>query len=144
MKVASLLIAGLLWIALPPSPAQAQDAELGRLFFTPERRAALDRQRQFNIQEIRAVQGETLSLDGIVQRSSGKRTVWINNRPQTESDEAQTGIGVAINPRRPGNARIRSGEDAVTQLNVGEAINRSTGERDTRLGNGSVARHGGR
>jgi hypothetical protein len=133
-----------LLVALLPTLAQAQDAELGRLFFTPERRAALDRQRQFNIQEIRAIQGESLSLDGIVQRSSGKRTVWINGRPQTERDEPQTGIGVAINPHSPGNAQIRSGDEAATRLNVGEAINRSTGERDTRLGGGSVARHGDR
>lgn len=139
-----LTLLACLLLSLLPSLAPAQDTELGRLFFTPERRVALDRQRQFNIQEIRAVQGETLSLDGIVQRTGGKHTVWINGRPQTERDEAQTGIGVVVNRRTPGSAQIIPGEEATTRMKVGEAINRSTGERETRLGSGSVVRHGGR
>ena len=48
-------------------PAHAADApELGRLFFTPERRATLERQRTFNVQEAQTLQGTTMSLDGVV------------------------------------------------------------------------------
>jgi hypothetical protein len=133
----------LLVTALPSAAQTAEDA-LGRLFFTPERRAVLDRQRQSNIQEARSLQGETMRLDGVVQRSSGKHTVWINGTPQTETDAAKSGIGVIVNPRDPGKAELLPGEDSGTRMKVGEAINRSTGDRDTRLGSGSVVRHGGR
>ena len=117
---------------------------LGRLFFSPEKRATLDRQRQSNIQEARSLQGETLRLDGIVQRSSGKHTVWINGAPQTEAEAAKSGVGVVVNPRTPGKAELLPGDDSGTSMKVGEAVNRSTGDRDTRLGSGSVVRHGGR
>ena len=47
--------------------ANAADApELGRLFFTPDRRIALERQRTFNVQEAQTLQGTTMSLDGVV------------------------------------------------------------------------------
>ena len=58
------------------APANAADAApLGRLFFTPERRAALERQRAFNIQEAQTLQGSSMSLDGVVYRSGGTSTV---------------------------------------------------------------------
>ncbi len=123
------------------SAAPNQDAAPGRLFFTPERRAALDRQRELKIQEVQTVQSETLRLDGVVQRTSGRNTYWINGRPQTEGAAATNGISIGVTPRNPGSAAIRLGEEAETPVNVGEAINRTTGERDTRLGGGSVIRH---
>lgn len=90
------------------------------------------------------MQGETLRLDGIVQRSSGRHTVWINGSPQTETEAAKSGVGVVVNARDPGKAELLPGEESGTRMKVGEAINRSTGDRDTRLGTGSVVRHGGR
>ena len=54
--------------ALVPAPA-ADSQELSRLFFTPEKRATLDRQRTLNIQEAQTLQGTTMSLDGVVYRS---------------------------------------------------------------------------
>ena len=48
-------------------PARAADTqELGRLFFTPERRATLEHQRAFNAQEAQTLQATTTSLDGVV------------------------------------------------------------------------------
>ena len=133
----------LLVAALMPTPAwaQADTPELGRLFYSPERRAALDRQRTLNIQTVRTEQGETLRLDGIVRRSSGKQTVWLNGRPQHESGEAESGVGVDVHPAQPGRATIHAGEDSATRLRVGEAVNRSTGELETRLNGGRVVIH---
>jgi hypothetical protein len=67
------LLAGLL--ILSALAAKADDAPLGRLFFSAQERAALDRQRQ---------QGTTASstLDGEVRRSSGKNTRWVNGQAQ--------------------------------------------------------------
>lgn len=116
----------------------ANAPELGRLFFTPEKRALLERQRLTNIRETQSLEGATMSLDGVVQRSSGKSTVWINGHPQHERDAARTGVEVRLSPKDPGQAQLVPGEETPTQLKVGEAINRATGERNDRLGGGVV------
>ena len=131
----SLGLVGLTVIAA----AHAADApELGRLFFTPERRATLERQRALNVQEAQTIQGTTMSLDGVVYRSSGKATVWINHQAQYESEGSRTGVTAVISPRTPGRALLAPGEEAAVPLNVGEAMNRATGERNTRLGSGVI------
>jgi len=129
---------GLLSLAML-APARAADApELGRLFFTPERRAALERQRAFNIQEAQTLQGTSMSLDGVVYRSGGKSTVWINQKAQTEGESSRTGVNAVVSPKTPGSALLAPGEETPAQLKVGETINRATGERNTRLGGGVV------
>lgn len=116
----------------------AETETLGRLFFTPERRMALERQRTHNVQQAQALQGTTMSLDGVVYRSSGKSTVWINQHAQNENDARRTGVTAILSPRDPGRALISPGEDLPAKLKVGEAVNRATGERDTRLGGGAI------
>ena len=139
MRLPTRLMPGLLCLAML-APACAADApELGRLFFTPERRAALERQRTFNIQEAQTLQGNSMSLDGVVYRSGGKATVWINQKAQTEGESSRTGVNAVVSPKTPGSALIAPGEEAPAQLKVGETINRATGERNTRLGGGGVA-----
>lgn len=135
-RIATLCCA--LLLAGASLPAQAQTASLGRLFFTPEKRLLLERQRVSNIQEAKSLEGETMSLDGVVQRSSGKSTVWINGHAQEENDAARTGVNVRLTPKDPGRAQLSPGEELPTQLKVGEAINRATGERNDRLGGGVV------
>ncbi|MDO9448993.1 MAG: hypothetical protein Q7J21_00800 [Rugosibacter sp.] len=130
-----LLVTSIIW---PAHATSAASTPLGRLFFTPEKRLALERQRLFNIQETQTLEGATMSLDGIVQRSSGKSTVWINGRAQDEHDAARTGVTVRLTPKDPGRAQLSPGEESPTQLKVGEAINRATGERNDRLGGGMV------
>ena len=138
MKLPGRLIPGLLCLAMI-APACAADApELGRLFFTPERRAALERQRASNIQEAQTLQGSSMSLDGVVYRSGGKSTVWINRQAQTENESSRTGVNAVVSPGTPGSAMLAPGEEPPAQLKVGEAINRATGERNTRLGGGVV------
>jgi hypothetical protein len=110
---------------------------LGRLFFTPERRAALDRQRQFNTQEIQALEGASVSLDGIVRRSSGKTTVWVNRQPLQDNSTA-SGVGVALSPKDPGRAVLTPGDEAPAALKVGQSINRATRETSDGLGGGRV------
>lgn len=122
-------------LALPPAPAAE---ELGRLFFTPERRAALERQRQLNIQETRPViEGATLSVSGVVRRSGGRTTTWVNNVPQDENDAA-SGVRVAVDRADPARTTIVAGEEAPASLKVGEAINRTTGETASGLGDGRI------
>lgn len=133
MTKRALLLAIGLCACLEPAAAEP----LGRLFFTPERRAALERQRQLNIQEIRPLEGSTVSLDGIVTRSSGRSTVWINQRPQNEN-ESGTGVTAAVSPYNPGQATVAPGEEPAASLRVGESINRATREKASALGDGRI------
>ncbi len=138
MNTARRLIAGLLGLSLLAPACAADTPALGRLFFTPERRIALERQRTHNVQEAQALQGTTMSLDGVVYRSSGKTTVWINRQSQNENEAARTGVNAIVSPQTPGRALLAPGDETPAQLKVGEAMNRATGERDTRLGGGTV------
>jgi hypothetical protein len=115
-------------------------ASLGRLFFTPERRATLERQRQLNIQEAQTLEGASMSLDGVVVRSSGKRTVWINSRAQHDQ-AAPAGVTAGIKARQPGQAVLQAGEEAPANLRVGETINRATRESAGGLAQGQISVH---
>jgi len=138
MKISARILAGLVGLLVLPPAHAADGTELGRLFFTPERRAVLERQRALNIQEAQTLQGASMSLDGVVNRSSGKATVWINRHAQTEGESARTGVSATILPRRADSAVLAPGEETPAQLKVGEVVNRATGERNTRLGGGSI------
>ena len=86
---------------------------LGRLFVTPQKRALLDELRHSNARLDPAQQLDSVRLDGIVRRSSGKQTIWINGQsyndhaPVTRMDESS--------------ARIISGSKAGVELKVGES-----------------------
>lgn len=138
MKLPSLIGTGLVGLAALVPAQAAETQELGRLFFTPERRVALERQRTHNVQEAQTLQGTTMSLDGVVYRSSGKATVWINHQAQTEGESARTGVSAVVSAKTPGSALLAPGEERPTQMKVGEAMNRATGERNNRLGGGVV------
>ena len=122
------------------SPAQAQEIpeELGRLFFTPERRQILDRQRQLNIQEKQEIpEDPTLTINGVVTRSSGKRTAWINGVSQNEND-TQSGVAVTPNRKDPGKIVVHVIETPATNAKVGDTVNRNTGESSDLLNGGTI------
>lgn len=69
--------------------ALAADPVIGRIFYTPEERARLDTLR---IQRAVATQvrkkepiPEFVTYNGIVRRSDGQVTVWVNGEPLTEA-----------------------------------------------------------
>lgn len=62
---------------------------LGRLFFNPDERARLDQMRNSNTldyTQIGQMPTEQITLNGIVRRSSGKTTAWVNQVPQRENE----------------------------------------------------------
>ena len=80
---------------------------LGRLFYTPQQRATLDNARRQNIKievvtETPALP-EKISVNGVIQRSDGKSTVWINNRPLNEKYAPN---GITIISRSADNASV--------------------------------------
>jgi hypothetical protein len=130
---ASLAVAGL---SLPARAQEAPPSAFGRLFFTPERRQALDRQRQFNMPEKDDV-SETpmLSIDGVVVRSDGRRIVWINGHAHDE-----TRIGAHIRMEDPAQVLIHSGVASPAEAKVGDTLSRDTGEAAGLLKGGKVTR----
>lgn len=66
--------------------ATAHAADLGRLFYTPEQRKALDAARAPSSQPTKppgpkaAEKGRPARLDGYVARSDGVSTVWLDGR----------------------------------------------------------------
>lgn len=139
-KVIALPLAG--WL-LCGYPVAAADETLGRLFYTPEQRQQLDRQREMNILERQQISADpTLTVDGIVTRSSGRRTAWINGNPQHED---QSRGSLTVTPRRgdPGKVVIRANDSRSARARVGETVNRGSGEVQDLLNGGQLRVHAG-
>ncbi len=130
-----LLLAAL---ALPLAPAQAQ--ELGRLFFTPEQRAALDARRKARVPDkpaAAAIASPTTRLDGYVKRSSGPSTVWVNGEGLLETSPEAPRIGATRSD--DGRVSVPVGESgARVGLKPGETLDRSSGEVRDVIGDGEI------
>ena len=123
----------------PLAGAEEPAGDLGRLFFTPEKRQNLDRQRQLNIQEKQDIpEDPTLTINGVVTRSSGRRTVWINGVAQNENEKPS---GVAVTTRRqdPGQVTVQPTDAPAGKARVGDTVNRNTGEATDLLNGGRIS-----
>lgn len=98
--------------------APTESHKIGRLFFSPDERAMLDRVRNKSGRNT-ASPTEQITLNGIVRRSSGKTTAWINQVPQHENEVPQ---GVAIQPGPP------SKPTAVLLLPSGKQVQLKAGQ----------------
>ena len=116
-----------LLLCLAFCPALAAQ-EMGRLFFTPEQREALDARRRARVPDKPAAApvaaSPTTRLDGYVTRSDGKHTVWVNG--DTADDSAPQADGRVSVPAGDSRARVR--------LKPGQVLDRGTGEVTDVLG----------
>jgi len=114
------------------NPCVAQ--EVGRLFFTPEQRAALDARRKARVPDKPAAvvaASPTTRVDGFVKRSTGPSTVWVNGEPLPEG----SGDGPRIGPR----VSVSVGEGGRrASLRPGEVLDRGTGEVHDVIGDGEI------
>ncbi len=87
-----LPILALLLCLAPPAAAG-----LGRLFYTPAQRATLEDARQRNIVHAAtpSAPGGAIVYNGVVQRSDGRTTQWVDGQPQ-----ARAGIDYEADGRR--------------------------------------------
>ena len=103
--------------------------EVGRLFFTPEQREALDARRRARVPDKPAptptAVSPTTRLDGYVRRSDGRATVWVNGDTADDSRPLADGR-VSVNVG-DGPGRVR--------LKPGEVLDRGSGEVTDVLGN---------
>jgi hypothetical protein len=126
----------LLLFSLAASVSAAE--ELGRLFFTPEQRAALDARRKARMPDrpTAAVASPVTRIDGYVKRSGGPSTVWLNGEsvpdglPEGPRIGADTGVSISVGESR---ARVR--------LKPGEALDRGTGHVQDVIGEGEIRVH---
>jgi len=116
-----LLPAALCWnIALA-------EESLGRLFFTPAQRHIFDSGKQLPSSPKAAPPGpQTAKLNGVVTRSDGETTVWINGHTIGEKDPP---IKVKASATDPAVAHVElpDAKNAV-RLKVGQRYVRSTGK----------------
>jgi len=139
MNPAAIILLG---VAISLSSAAAQAQELQRLFFTPDQRTALDARRNARVPDKPAdapvVESPLTRVDGVVRRSGGKSTVWVNG--ETIPESAQPG-SPKISPTggNPGEVSIPAGEGAQPKdLRVGESLDRSSGEVSDLIGTGEI------
>ncbi|MFH2133776.1 MAG: hypothetical protein ABII81_01175 [Pseudomonadota bacterium] len=91
----------------------AQAAELGRLFFSQNERAQLERQHVLSADEA-GDDSRSLVVNGMIQRNGGKRVIWING----EQQEAGT-----ADSRAPASVPvILPGKSAPVKVKVGQRL----------------------
>ena len=130
------LLALLLFASLGSTGEACSAQELGRLFFTPEQRQALDARRRARLPDrpnAPVVASPGTRLDGYVRRDNGKSTVWVNGEALPETAPEAPRIGSS------GRVTVNVGESgARAGLRPGETLDRGTGEVKDVLGNGEI------
>lgn len=110
MKIASRLAIALL-LTLPSVQAEPT---LGRLFLDPQQRARLDVQRQRNPGFLPNAEEGSLTVNGEIRSSNGRRTRWINGQPDWD------------------------GTTTAPPLPVGDTLDQATGERVRLIKDGAI------
>jgi hypothetical protein len=114
------------------APAGAQ--ELGRLFYSPEQRQALDARRQARVPDKPApvvAAAPTVRLDGYVKRSGGRSTVWVNGEPAEDAPVLPASSDGPV-PVTIGETGARIG------LKPGQSVDRGTNEPRDVIGDGEI------
>jgi hypothetical protein len=136
MRRAAVLLLG---AALAAAAAPCAAEELGRLFFTPEQRAALDARRKARVPDkpaAAAVAAPTMRLDGYVKRSAGRSTVWVNREALDESALESPHI-----PRGTSDDRVSvpvGDSRSRIHMRPGETLDRGNGEVRDVIGDGEI------
>lgn len=105
-------------------PASRADEALGRLFFSPERRKDLDRLRQMKQLGNEAPEvSPALTINGLLTRSNGQRTSWVNGVARNEN-EASASIVVVAHKNDPGRVVLSGTDLPATNARVGETLRR--------------------
>jgi len=107
--------------------------ELGRLFFTPEQRHALDARRKALVPDkpAAAAASPTMRLDGYVKRSGARSTVWVNGEAVDDARPPAGGSDARVNvPAWDSRSRV--------ELKPGEVLDRGNGEIRDPVGDGAI------
>src|SRR4051794_14810898 len=125
----------LLLVCFPGLSAPCLAQDVGRLFFTPEQRQALDARRRARLPDrpnAPVSTSPTTRLNGYVSRENGKSTVWVNGEPLPETASEAPRINAS------GRVGVNVESGARATLRPGEVLDRGTGEVKDVLGNGEI------
>jgi len=109
--------------------AHAQDETLGRLFFTPAQRAALDANIRSASKETRPAPAPppSVTVNGVVTRSDGERTVWIDGHAYHRNDTGD--IQIRVEPEDPAVVELTvQGAPRRQSVRVGQRLDPATGQ----------------
>lgn len=131
MRRATILFA---LIAALAAPVAVAVEPLGRLFFTPAQRSALDAGKRLATSPAPAASKRaaprgpgSITLSGVVRRSDGEYTVWVNGRAVGKG--GPPGVSAAPSANHPSAARVNlRGTNDPVELRVGQQLKRSTGK----------------
>lgn len=129
MTIRPLLLIALLTALLANNAVLAQDETLGRLFYTARQRAALDANIDSTSRrtEKPIPIPPSVTLNGVVTRSDGEQTVWIDGRPYHRTETGD--LKVIIKPSEPSVAEIKvRGVSESRSLRVGQQLDPVSGE----------------
>jgi len=114
---------------LSTEAAMAQDKALGRLFYTPDQRTALNA----NIRSVtksprkRIRPPRSVTLSGMVTRSDGERTVWVDGQAYHQGNPED--VRVITNSGDPAVAELKvRGVRNRVPVRVGQQLNPASGE----------------
>lgn len=119
--------------------AFGQEPPLGRLFLTPDQRVALDNARRNRIRaEALAAVAEkkpkiplsrTVTINGVVNRSDGESTVWVNGHPV--EGETADGMRIVVTPGSDSSVVLREPDKGRRiRLKVGQRADVLSGRID--------------
>jgi len=105
----------------------AQEGEpIGRLFFTPAERSALEAGKSARKSAPAARGPRSVQLNGVVTRSDSQNTVWVNGKAY--HDGSPDGMQVTTNPGTPASTSIRiPGKTAAARVKVGQRLDLNSG-----------------
>ena len=127
----------LLLLVVLAAPVSAGSETLGRLFFTAEERAALERERQLDGRRGPGEKATGFGLNGILRPSTGKPTVWINGVARHGSGDPR----VELAPQDPSRATLHTGDGPPLVLRVGQSADHAMREVKDVLDGGSISVH---
>lgn len=148
--IAAVLLAGSAGAADPGD-------DFGRFFTTPRQRERLDELRKSSSNIVINLKDEELKTDndvkkveqqqtdirlrGVVTRSDGKNTAWINDSNTYEGDVAAGVTQVNEHEISPGGIKLKlPGDKKQVHLKVGEAYDSAAGKTDDILPKGDIAK----
>lgn len=124
-------------LILSGGSAYADEAPLGRLFFSPAQRSSMDMERLTGVAG--GGGGASVKVNGILRnRVSGKNTIWVNGTPLS-GNEHLTGISPSRN--NPAGARITTASGDPVEVRVGQITDRATGQNSAPLSDQSIIVH---
>ena len=129
MTIRPIVLIAMLAVLQVNEAVLAQDETLGRLFYSARERAALDANVRGSSRPVEKPIPipPSVTLNGVVTRSDGEQTVWIDGRAYHRTETGD--LEVVTRPAEPGSAEIKvPGVPRRQEVRVGQRLDPVTGE----------------